>query len=113
MKADETKQHLTASLRGPVLTLSYRLSPALACGFRTTMQIRIQTKTGEWKPFTCEIREQQSDKLTEIYVPAFDGTWLVGSASMVANIGGNDWAIYTIHPEDCAALCQQPQPLTP
>jgi len=77
------------------------------------MTIRIQTKTGEWKPFACEISEQEPGKLTEIYVPAFDGTWLVGSSSMVANIGGNDWAIYTIHPEDCATLCQQPQPLTP
>jgi len=67
--------------------------------------LRLETKDGAWQRFACEVREQEPGKLTEVYVPAFNGTWLVGSEGMTANIGGNDWAIYTIHPDDCRALC--------
>ncbi len=67
--------------------------------------LRLETATGGWKAFECEVREQSPGSLTEVYVPAFNGTWLIGSQGMTANIGGNDWRIYTVHPDDCRALC--------
>jgi hypothetical protein len=31
---------------------------------------------------------------------------VIDKTGMVANVGGNDWRIYTLHPEDCETLCK-------
>ena len=54
----------------------------------------------EWLSFDCKVQGKG-----EIYVPEFKGTWLISESGMCANIGGNDWAIYTLHPEDCKRIC--------
>ena len=69
--------------------------------------IRVQGKDGRWKPFQCTPSEQTGEACT-LRVPALDGLWLIHSAGMTANIGGSDWRIYHLHPEDCAELCKQP-----
>lgn len=67
--------------------------------------IRLQTADGNWKPFECQAIEQTGNTAT-LKVPALHGEWLIHKDGMTANVGGNDWRIYTLHPEDCARLCQ-------
>jgi hypothetical protein len=69
--------------------------------------IRLQANDGSWKPFAFTIAERNpepQDAVT-IRVPSFNGEWIISETGMVANVGGNDWRIYTLHPDDCKAIC--------
>lgn len=65
--------------------------------------VRVETRDGAWKGYPCSFRVV--DGAVELRVPKLAGTWLITKRGMFANVGGNDWAIYTLHPEDCARLC--------
>lgn len=67
------------------------------------MTIRAQKSDGTWKHLPCTVVESSRDSAT-IRVPEY-GEWLISRVGMVANVGGNDWCIYTLHPDDCAAIC--------
>lgn len=67
--------------------------------------IRVQKQDGSWLPLKCMATEANGESAT-LKVPDFHGTWLIHKTGMIANVGGNDWRIYTLHPEDCAALCK-------
>lgn len=64
--------------------------------------IRIQRKDGGWLSTQCEAKADGTG--AEVHVPSLKGTWLIHREGMIANVGGNDWAIYTLHPEDCARI---------
>ena len=70
------------------------------------MTIRVQANDGSWLPFACSIVERSPTGLTEIRVPELRGNWLIGDNGMIANVGGNDWRIYTLHVDDCKSLCE-------
>lgn len=73
---------------------------------KPNMTVRVARKDGGWEPLlNCVVTERVPGISATVYVPRWRGEWIVCPQGMVANIGGNDWRIYTIHPEDCAALC--------
>jgi len=63
---------------------------------------------GVWVPFKCSVYEATGHSAI-LLVPELRGTWAIHKTGMVGNIGGNDWRIYTLFPEDCAALCALPE----
>jgi len=67
------------------------------------MKLRLQTTTGGWQSFDCSVVSREYG--TEVSVPEMRGRWIIGPEGMIANVGGNDWRIYTLHPDDCKALC--------
>lgn len=71
--------------------------------FDKTMKttIRLMGVKGEWIAFDCEPQME----VGEVKVPELKGTWLIHDTGMMANVGGNDWRIYDLHPEDCARIC--------
>ncbi len=68
-----------------------------------TESVRLATNDGGWKAFKCRVSLTDYGA-TQLYVPSFDGTWLITEKEMFANVGGSDWRIYTLHPDDCATL---------
>jgi hypothetical protein len=50
----------------------------------------------------------RNENSARIRVPEMRGEWLIDASRMFGNVGGNDWAIYTLHPADCAAIVRQP-----
>ena len=68
------------------------------------MQIRVQSSRGNWVPL--EVTPIVGDRGL-IRVPSMKGEWMLSpDGSMVANVGGNDPWIYTIHPDDGKAAYQ-------
>ncbi len=72
---------------------------------KPTMTIRLARTDGGWEPIDAQVTERTPGISATVYVPRWRGEWIVNPGGMAANIGGNDWRIYTIHPGDCAALC--------
>lgn len=66
--------------------------------------IRVQKTDGSWLALKCEVIEATGES-AEIYIPEWRGTWAIHRSGMVGNVGGNDWRIYDLHPDDCARLC--------
>lgn len=64
--------------------------------------IRVQQVDGSWLECECRVIAPG-----EIEVPMFVARWLICETGMIANVGGNDWRIYTLHPDDCARLCKK------
>lgn len=69
--------------------------------------IRVQRTDGSWLVLDC-IPSEQTGCSASLYIPAWDGTWFICSGGMIGNVGGNDWRIYTLNPDDCAALVKGP-----
>jgi hypothetical protein len=67
--------------------------------------IRAQRTDGTWLQLSCEIRIHES--YPEIYVPEWNQVWAISETGMIGNIGGNDWRIYTLHPDDCAKIVER------
>jgi len=62
---------------------------------------------GEWIVMPCRIMADSvthAGRSARISVPEMNGEWLISPEGMFGNVGGNDWAIYTLHPDDCARL---------
>jgi hypothetical protein len=66
--------------------------------------IRLQKHDGSWKAFACEVIERANGSAT-IRVPDLHSEWVITPGGMVGNVGGNDWRIYELHPDDCKKLC--------
>ena len=73
-------------------------------GTATGNTIRVQREDGGWTELECSISGQNGSP--ELTVPGW-GVWSISEAAMIGNIGGNDWRIYTLHPDDCARLVEQ------
>ena len=65
--------------------------------------VRAQGKDGAWFPIAVTATKEPD--MPVALKPSPTEEWLIGSAGMFANIGGSDWRIYTLHPEDCARIC--------
>lgn len=71
--------------------------------------IRIQKTDGTWLELACAVDEQTGTSArVRIPDPKWRAEWLIGIGGMVGNVGGNDWRIYTVHPDDCRRLCAVP-----
>ena len=68
------------------------------------MTLRVQKTDGTWRRLAAQIVSRVFGEV-EVHVPVWNERWLICSQGMVGNVGGNAWQIYTLHPDDCAALC--------
>lgn len=68
--------------------------------------LRIQAADNSWIPLDVVAKFGDGGcEVTVLRGPRGRGHWLISSGGMVANIGGNDPWIYTLHPEDCERIC--------
>lgn len=65
--------------------------------------LRVQKADGSWLPLAVQVVSRAAG--VEVDVPAWGERWVLTPGGMVGNVGGNAWAIYTCHPDDCTALC--------
>lgn len=60
--------------------------------------IRVKATNNQWRALPCSVIER--DNGTVISVPSLNGTWMIHPEGMIANLGGNDWRIYALHPDE-------------
>lgn len=65
--------------------------------------VRVQAKNGSWMPVAVTVTKESDSPVA--LKPSPHEEWLIGSSGMIANTGGSDWRIYTLHQEDCARIC--------
>lgn len=66
--------------------------------------VRVQKADGGWRSLKCRVYRDALGSV-EVTVPEYDQIWLISPEGMTANIGGNDWGIYTLHQDDCRRIC--------